>query len=106
MVKASSASRDAKAVWPLFVTLGLLTLLAVVGSPNMGLRGFADGFVLGLSLIVVVLLSAVALTRQSGSKRGLASTPGVLEDARPSVARPSIEAPPEVDLEGLDLPLV
>ena len=56
MVKASSASRDAKAVWPLFVTLGLLTLLAVVGSPNMGLRGFADGFVLGLSLIVVVLL--------------------------------------------------
>lgn len=108
MVESSVRSGGGRAAWPLTALFGLLALVAVFGEPLLEVRGFADGVVLTcLTPLVGGLVVALLLSGRKRVADEPGSTAGVLtEPRRLAKAGQVVEAEDDIDLEGLDLPLV
>ena len=108
MAESSGRSGSGRAAWPLTALFGLLALAAVFGGPLLEVRGFADGVVLTcLTPLVVGLVLALLLSGRRRETADMGSTAGVLPDVRRAARQvATADAEDDVDLEGLDLPLV
>ena len=107
MVGSTGGSRGGHAARPLFAVLVLLALAALLAEPRFAVRGFAEGLVLLITLLVVALVLVLASGRRTEEGPSETSTAGVLSE--PRVAERSqvmLETDEDVDLSGLDLPLV
>ena len=107
MVESSAGSRAGHAAWPLLAVLCLLALIALLAEPRIAVQGFADGLVLAVTLLVVALIGGMIFGRSKTEEPSEASTAGVLNEPRSSGrTEVMLETEQEVDLSGLDLPLV
>ena len=107
MVESSAGSRAGHAAWPLLAVLCLLGLIALLAEPRIAVQGFADGLVLAVTLLVVALIGGMTFGRRKTEAPSEASTAGVLNEPRSSgTTEVMLETEQEVDLSGLDLPLV
>ncbi|MDP6232982.1 MAG: hypothetical protein QF839_02260 [Candidatus Poseidoniaceae archaeon] len=107
MVESSGGSRGGYAARPLLAVLCLLALTALLAEPRFAVRGFAEGLVLAVTLLVVALILGMIFGRRTTDATSEASTAGVLNEPRPSGRTEAmLETDEGVDLSGLDLPLV
>lgn len=107
MVGGQGSPSGRHAAWPLLAVLVLLAVVMLFAGPLGVVRGFADGLALAITLLVIGLVLVLVMSRRGARSDRSGSTAGVVS-AQPMVARamPHVETEADVDLEGLDLPLV
>ena len=107
MVGSSGGSRGGYAARPLLAVLVLLALAALLAEPRFAVRGFAEGLVLAITLLVAALVASLIFGRRTDEAPPETSTAGVLNMPRVSrKAEAMLDTEEDVDLSGLDLPLV
>ena len=107
MVGSSGGSRGGNAARPLLAVLVLLALAALLAEARFAEQGLAGALVLGVTLLVVALLAGLTLGRGGEETPSDGSTAGVLNQPRVSgKTEITLDTEEDVDLSGLDLPLV
>lgn len=107
MVGSSGGSRGGNTARPLLAVLVLLALGALLAEARFAERGLAEGLVLAITLLVVALLAGLMFGRGREDAPSEGSTAGVLNAPRVSgKTEITIDTEEDVDLSGLDLPLV
>ena len=107
MAESSSTSAGGRAAWPLLASFALLVLAMIFAGPLIEVRGFADGAVLCLTPMVAAFAVVMLLSARASKQADEGSTAGILEDrGHVTKSARAVEGEENVDLEGLDLPLV
>ena len=107
MAEPPSTAGGGRAAWPLLASFVLLVLAMVVAGPLIEVRGFADGALLCLTPLVAGFVVVMLLSARASKQVAEGSTAGHLSDNRavPKAGK-AVDVEENVDLDGLDLPLV